>query len=155
MGEKVVLSGLIYTAFETRWLTQLGEDPTPHLPQNRFFLIRMSITNSGSTETMAPALVLVDDTGKTYDELKNGEGAPQWMGYLRQIRPADSAQGNALFDAPPQHYKLRVTDESGDRIALIDIPLSFNAESPETVRPGDKAAPGEVFPDQDPKNRKK
>jgi hypothetical protein len=145
LGEKVALGNLVYTAFETRWLTQMGEDPVPRLPQNRFFLVRVNISNSGGTETSSPALSIVDDSGKTYEELSNGENAPQWIGYLRQIKPAEAAQGNLLFDAPPRHYKLRITDETGERTALVDIPLSFNAETPEAVRPGDKPAPGDVF----------
>jgi hypothetical protein len=81
---------------------------------------------------------LVDDSGNTLQELSNGDGAPQWIGSLRDIRPAETAQGNLLFDAPPKHYKLRVTDESGERAALIDIPLSFNSESPEAITPAEK-----------------
>jgi hypothetical protein len=145
LGEKVVLGGLIYSAFETQWLTQMGEEPAPRLPQNRFFLVRVSITNSSSADAMAPAMSIVDDNGNTYQELSNGEGAPQWIGYLRQIRPADTAQGNVIFDAPPRHYKLRVTDDTGERVGLIDIPLSFTAETPEVIHPGDKNAPSDVF----------
>ena len=62
---------------------------------------------------------------------------PQWIGYLRQIKPADSAQGYLVFDAPPGHYKLRVLDEDSNHAALIDIPLTFNAETPELPTPGD------------------
>jgi hypothetical protein len=39
--------------------------------------------------------------------------------------------GNALFDAPPAHYKLHLSDESSQQTALVDIPLSFRAETPE------------------------
>lgn len=145
MGEKVVLGSLIYNAFETRWLTQFGEEPTPRLPQNRFFLIRVNITNSSGSNALAPALSIVDDNGNTYEELSNGEGAPQWIGYLREIRPAESAQGNLVFDAPPRHYKLRVADETGERVAFIDIPLSFTAESPEVLHPTEKNALPDVF----------
>jgi len=131
MGEKVTLGPFIYNAFETQWLTHLGEDVAPRVPQHRFFLIRISILNSGGTELIGPNLSIVDDSGKVYEELSNGEGVPQWIGYLRQLKPADSSTGNLVFDAPPRHYKLKVLDETGERAALIDIPLSFNAESPD------------------------
>ena len=58
--------------------------------------------------------------------------------YLRQIRPADSANGNVLFDVPPAHFKLRIQDEQGQRAALIDIPLSFNSETPDIPAPDRK-----------------
>jgi hypothetical protein len=50
--------------------------------------------------------------------------------------PNDSTQGNVVFDVPPRHYKLKVTDETGDHIAYIDIPLSFGADTPEVPIPG-------------------
>jgi len=66
-----------------------------------------------------------------------GFGAPQWIGALRQVHPADSVAGNLVFDCPPAHYKLRLTDEPTGRAALIDIPLTFTSETPEVPTPGD------------------
>jgi hypothetical protein len=63
---------------------------------------------------------------------------PQWAGYLRNVKPADNVQGNIVFDAPPAHYKLKLADETGTKFALIDIPLSFGAETPEVITPTDK-----------------
>src|SRR5262245_56999487 len=110
MGEKVSLGPFVYTVFETQWLTQMGEEPALRVPQHRFFLVRASVLNSGTAEMTAPNVSIVDDSGKVYEELINGEGAPEWIGYLRQLKPAESAQGNLLFDAPPRHYKLRAVD---------------------------------------------
>jgi Domain of unknown function (DUF4352) len=137
MGDKVLVGHLTYTILETQWLTQLGESAAARIPQNRFFLIRGSILNGGSSEVVAPNLAIEDDHGTVYPELSNGDGVPQWIGYLRQIKPADSAQGNLVFDAPPGHYKLRVLDEDSNRAALIDIPLSFNPEMPDMPAPAD------------------
>ena len=137
MGEKVSLGPFIYSVFETQWLMRLGEDTAPRVPQHRFFMVRVSIFNSGAGEAMAPALSIVDQAGQTFQELSDGQGVPQWAGYLRQLKPADTLQGNVVFDAPPRHYKLRITDETGEQAALIDIPLSFNAESPQVTSPGD------------------
>jgi hypothetical protein len=131
MGERVQLGHLIYTAFETQWLTQLGEAPNARVPQHRFMLLRVSITNAGSTEVLAPSITLVDDAGQSHAEVSGGEGVPQWIGLLRQVKPAESAQGNLVFDVPPKHYKLQVSDETEQRIAYIDIPLTFGAETPE------------------------
>jgi hypothetical protein len=137
MGEKINIGPLTYTVFETQWLTHLGADVNQRLPKHRFFLIRISVMNSGGSELTAPNLSIVDDNNNAYEELADGEGVPQWIGYLRMLKPADSAQGNVIFDAPPRRYKLKVADETGERTALIDIPLSFNAEVPQVTNPAD------------------
>ena len=63
---------------------------------------------------------------------------PQYIGYLRSVKPAQSAQGNALFDAPPRHYKMKISDETGDKIAYVDIPLNFVSETPDVPEMGSK-----------------
>jgi hypothetical protein len=136
LGERVDLGHIVYIAFETQWLTHIGEGPDARIPENRFFLVRMTATNSLGTDVMVPNFSVEDDNGKSYPELSDGQGVPQWIGFLRNVRPAESAQGNVVFDAPPRHYKLKLSDETGDRIAYIDIPLSFGAETPEILNPG-------------------
>ena len=143
MGERVQVGHLIYTVLETQWLTQLGLGLSARVPQNRFFLVRLSVANSGSEALPAPATTIEDDNGNSYSELTNGEGAPHWLGFLRQVKPAEAAMGNVMFDAPPRHYKLRVTDENESKSALIDIPLTFSAEMPEPVEPGSDKLPAE------------
>jgi hypothetical protein len=138
LGDKVIAGRIIYTAFETQWLTQIPQDPTPRIPQNRFLLVRLSAVNSAGGNLIVPNVTIVDDNGKTYDELSNGEGVPQWIGFLRQVKPADSVQGNVVFDAPPAHYKLRITDENDENAALIDLPLSFGADMPNVPFPEEK-----------------
>jgi hypothetical protein len=137
MGEKAPVGHLSYTIFETQWLTQLGEGAAARIPQSRFFLLRLSAVNGGSADAAVPNVTLEDDKGRKYEELSNGEGVPQWVGYLRTAHPADSVQGNVLFDVPPGHYKARLTDDGGAHAALVDIPLSFGAETPEVLSPGD------------------
>jgi Domain of unknown function (DUF4352) len=138
LGDKVTVGHIIYTGFETQWLTQIPQDPTPRIPQNRFLLVRLSAGNSGGGNLIVPNMTLEDDQGKTYEELSNGEGVAQWIGFLRQVKPADSIQGNVVFDAPPAHYKLRVTDEDAENAALIDLPLSFGVDAPTIPFPEDK-----------------
>ena len=138
MGEKVHLGKLSYTVFETQWLTHLGEGASARTPQNRFFLVRFSATNSASEDATILNFTVTDDKGKVYEELSNGEGVPQWAGYLRVAKPADTIQGNVVFDAPAAHYKLKITDDTGSRVALIDLPLTFTNETPEVVPPQGK-----------------
>jgi hypothetical protein len=141
MGEKVALGKLSYTVFETQWLTHLGDPATGRIPQNRFFLIRFSVTNSASEDVTIINPTLTDDHGNVHDELSNGEGVPQWAGYLRVAKPADTIQGNIVFDVAPGHYKLKLPDETGTRFAMIDLPLNYHSETPEFVDPAPKKAP--------------
>ena len=85
----------------------------------------------GSTDLMVPALTLVDDAGQTSQELPDGDQVPEWTGYLRRVKPAETLQGNVVFDVPPKHYRLRVTDETSQKSRDIDIPLHFASETPD------------------------
>ena len=136
MGEKIELGHINYQVFETQWLTHIGEGADARIPQNRFFLIRVIAVNGSGGEATVPTMSVQDDKGVLYNELSDGTGVPQWAGYLRNVKPAESVQGNVLFDAPPQHYKLKLTDETGDRTALVDIPLNFGSETPDIPTPG-------------------
>ena len=138
MGEKIALGHINYQVFETQWMTHLGEGADTRLPQQRFFLIRMTAGNSGNGEVIVPNLTIQDDNGKTYEELSDGTGVPEYIGYLRNVKPAEDARGYALFDAPPRHYKLKIMDEEKEKIAYVDIPLSFGAETPDIVAPPEK-----------------
>ena len=131
LGERITLGHIVYVVFETQWLTHIGEGTDARIPQHRFFLVRLSAVNSLSTEIVVPNFSIEDDSGTTYPELSGGEGVPQYIGYLRSVKGVDSAQGNALFDAPPRHYKMKLTDETGEKTAYVDIPLSFVSESPD------------------------
>ena len=133
LGEKAELGHIIYTVYETQWVPQFGDGPAARIPQHRFFLVRMAAVNGSGADLIVPNVTIEDDRGNSYPELKDGDGVPQWIGYLRQVKPAESAQGNLLFDAPPGHYKLRVTDENEENSAYFDIPLSFGSEVPSEV----------------------
>jgi hypothetical protein len=134
MGEKIPVGGLTFTVFETQWATHFRDGVEARIPQNRFFLIRLNVVNGGIGEAAIPTFTVQDDNGHTYEELSDGDGVPQWMGYLHNVKPADFAQGNILFDAPPGHYKLKVSDGQ-KHVALVDIPLSFGAETPDLLSP--------------------
>jgi hypothetical protein len=144
MGERVELGHIIYTVFETQWMTQIGSGLDAKIPQNRFFLVRLSAANSGIAEVLAPAMTAVDDDGKAYAEFSNGEGAPNWLGILRQVKPNEAAQGSVVFDVPPRHYKLRLTDENEQKTAFVDLPLTLTQEAPELPMPSTAKEPPPV-----------
>ena len=94
LGEKAEFEHIIYTVSETQWMPQFGDGPAARVPQHRFFLVRMAAVNSGGANLIVPNVTIEDDKGNSYPELRNGDGVPQWIGYLRQVKPAESAQGN-------------------------------------------------------------
>jgi hypothetical protein len=130
MGDRAQAGQLIYVAFDTQWKTELDTGVVPRIPTSRFFVVRMSILNSGNRDVVAPPLNITDDKGQKYEELSDGEGVPQWMGYVRKVKPAESLMGNIVFDARPQHYRLEVADEGQERKSIIDIPMSFAGDAP-------------------------
>src|SRR5215469_12475713 len=83
MGERAPVGHLTYTVFERQWHTEFGTGPDARIPQNRFYLLRISVANSGDVETIIPKAELVDDSGATYPESSDGEGVPDWIGNTR------------------------------------------------------------------------
>ncbi|HUE20427.1 MAG TPA: DUF4352 domain-containing protein [Bryobacteraceae bacterium] len=130
MGERVTVGSLVYNVFEDQWQAQLGQGADTRVPKDRFFLVRLSVVNGGSADLMVPALTLVDDAGQTYPEISNGDQVPEWTGYLRRVKPAETLQGNVVFDVPPKHYRLRASDETSQETRDIDIPLNFVPDTP-------------------------
>jgi hypothetical protein len=118
LGSRVEAGHLIYTVFETQWLPQLGAGDTARVPKKRFFLIRLTAVNSGSEEIYVPNVTLLDDQGQSVDELQDGGQVPQWVGFVRKAKPADSVSGNVVFDAEPEALSPardgRKRRESGD-----------------------------------------
>ena len=147
LGEKAYVGQLSYTAFDTQWLVSLGDGANARLPQNRFFLVHVNVVNGGRGDASVPTFTLLDDAGQTFSELTSGEGVPNWMGIVRKVKPAESETGNIAFDVAPAHYRLRVNDETEDRYAYIDIPLTFEGPIP-TIPP---LAPGNNVPLPSPK----
>ncbi len=133
MGERAEAGPLIYNVLESEWRARLGEGAQVRIPQHRFLLLRLSITNSGANTVSAPRVALVARSGAEYDELTDSEGVDDWLGLLRRLKPAETAVGRVLFDAPRGDYQLRVSDDAFDpadaRLAMIQIPLRMEAKS--------------------------
>jgi hypothetical protein len=95
----------------------------------------VSVTNSGPSDAIVPTFSISDENGKIIQELSNGDRVPQWIGFLRGVKPAETIQGYAVFDCAPRNYKVRIADETEQKIALVDIPLTFSSETPEVPAP--------------------
>lgn len=127
-GEKAEHNKLTYSVVDAQIFPRLGEDPNARIPQNRFFVVQISVSNAGNQPTSIPALALVDDNGKVYSELADGTGIPRWLGVIRSVDPAQTETGQIIFDAPSAHYKLRLSDETDADNVYVDIPLNFMHE---------------------------
>src|SRR5665213_1954978 len=127
-GEKATVGKLVYSVVDTQIFTRLGEEPNPRLPQNRFYVVQVSASNSGNEDASIPAMTLTDDAGKAYEELTDGTGVSRWLGVIRRVGANQTESGNIVFDAPASHYKLKLTDETDASDVYIDIPLSFAHE---------------------------
>lgn len=127
MGEKAEIGTFIYRAIETRWpMTLEGR-----VAKDRFFIVHVTIVNSGSNQASIPGFEVVDDTGNSFPETLDGSGVESWLGVSRKLQPAETDQGNIVFDVPPKHYRLRVADET-DEFMYIDIPLNLDSEQPQS-----------------------
>jgi len=128
MGEPVKTGPLVYTVLDTEWFDQLGDSASPRLPHDHFLAVRFSVTNTGSVTSGIPPLTVVSSQRVTYAELSEANALPEWIGYIRSVKPAETVHGRVLFDVPPGDYRLRVTDDvepENQSSATIHMPLEL------------------------------
>jgi hypothetical protein len=142
IGDKASVERLTYSVVDNQVFTRLGTDPNTRIPQNRFYVVGISVFNSASSDAAIPAMTLVDDSGKTYDELTDGTGVARWLGVIRHVAANQTETGAVVFDAPASHYKLKLTDDTDPQDVYIDLPLSFvNEQMKKQLSDGDGQAP--------------
>lgn len=132
MGDRVTDGPMVYNVVQTEWRTQLGDIFKVRMPERRFLLIRLSATNSGGKTVSIPFLTLEGPNGEQYQELQTGDGVDNWFGLLRDVGPAETKQGNIVFDVPLTSFRLRLTDggEPGtEKFVWVDIPLRMDTDS--------------------------
>jgi Domain of unknown function (DUF4352) len=133
MGERVPVGQMTYSVIESAWRTQLGESFKIRTPEQRFLLVKISVTNGTGKDVSIPLLTLEGNSGQMYREIADGEGVDNWFGLLRTISPGQTQQGNVLFDVPLTSFRLRVPDinETGfEGYAVVDIPLRMDSDLP-------------------------
>ncbi len=133
-GEKAVVGRVTYNIVDSQTVAKLDDgNGEPRIPKNRFYIVQVSIFNSGNESFAAPTMVLVDDAGKQYPELPDGRGVPEWIGVARKVNPAETVQGMIVFDAPVGHYKLRISEDFAEIPTYVDMPLNFVHEREELL----------------------
>lgn len=144
MGERAGVGNLTYNVLEATFFTQLGDLGKSRIPEKRFLVIRMSITNGGAKEAELPLFRVVDGEGVQTSEIQDADYLKGWFGLIRKVGPTQTEEGRILFDVSPKTYKLEVTDggEIGkEQLAFIDIPIDFDTSEPVQAAPA--AAPKE------------
>src|SRR3954454_17179463 len=89
-GEKAEHNKLAYSIVDAQIFTRLGDEPNARIPQNRFYVVQVSVSNSGNSSSSIPPMSLVDDSGKVYPELADGTHVPRWLGVVRSVEPAQT-----------------------------------------------------------------
>ncbi len=138
VGERAQAGPLIYRVLDTEWREQIGDGAAARVPRDRFLLVRLSVTNSGASDSGIPTLKLVDSRGNEHQELSEGQGVAEWFGYLRTVKPAQTEYGRVLFDAPAGTYRLIVAsdaDPEQQKTATIVIPLQIGPSGPLDQKP--------------------
>ena len=133
MGELTAVGPVIYNVLEAEWRGDIGVSLQQKIPEHRFLLIRLTLTNSGNQDVPIPLLSLEDHEGNSYLEVSDIAGVQGWLGLLRILEPASTIQGVIVFDVPSGEYRLRVTDGGEldeEQTALVVIPLTFEGASP-------------------------
>ena len=128
MGEPVKTGPLVYNVLDTEWFDQLGDPAAPRLPHDHFLAVRFSVTNAGSLTSGIPPLTVVNNQRVTYAELNEANALPEWIGYIRTVKPAETVHGRILFDVPTGDYRLKVTDDAeqeNQSSATIQMPLEL------------------------------
>ena len=139
MGERVEVGPLTYVIVESFWRTQLGELFQIRVPQQRFLLVRLSVTNGGGSDASVPLLQLDAPNGQSFKELEDGTGISGWLGLFRNVAPAQTQQGLIVFDVPLTSYRLRLPDASDtgyEKYAWVEIPLRLDSDQVQSPVPG-------------------
>jgi len=133
MGENVPVGQVTYVVVDSAWRNQLGQAFKARSPEQRFLLLKLSVTNGTGQNIAIPLLTLEGSNGQSYREVANGEGVDNWFGLLRTLSPGENQQGNILFDVPLTSYKLQipdVADPSLEKFVSVQIPLRLDADAP-------------------------
>lgn len=132
MGERITVGPLTYNVVETSWRSQLGDAFKIRIPQQRFLVITISVTNGGGKEVSVPLLTVENQNGQTFLESDNGDGIDNWFGILRTLGPAQTQQGRILFDVALTSYRLRLPDggdPATEKYAWVTIPLRMDTDT--------------------------
>ncbi len=146
MGERAPVGLLTYNILEASYFTQLGDSANSKIPEKRFLVIRMAITNGGAKEAEIPLFKLIDEKGVEQQESQDAGFLSGWFGLIRKVGPTQTEEGRILFDVAPKSYKLEITDgaEAGkEQLGFVEIPIDF--DTTEQV-PTTGQTPGPVQP---------
>ena len=125
MGQRVTVGSFTYNILEAKWEASLGEAPHVRMPQRRFLLVRLSVTNGGGSSMGFPTLALLTEGDAKISEVEDTKDVPDTLGLIRLLGPGETVIGWILFDAPQNNYLLEMTDGNveNEQNGLVELPL--------------------------------
>ena len=129
LGERVGVGSLTFNVIESSWASQLGAVPIARLPERSFLLVHLSVTNGGGQSVSIPFLSVENAAGERFQESESGQGVDDWLGMLREVKPAETEQGWILFDVPTNSYRLQLVDGgegTTEHSAYVALPLRLD-----------------------------
>lgn len=96
------------------------------LPERNFLLVHLSVTNGGGQTASIQFLSVENSRGDHFPESENGQGVDNWLGVLREVKPAETEEGWIVFDVPQNTYRLQIVDHgdaANERVAYVELPL--------------------------------
>ena len=133
MGDKVPAGPLTYNVVEKVWRSQLGENFSVRMPENRFLLITISAANGGSGEVSVPLLQLEAADGKSIPGIGERRRRGQLVRHAADTGATAIATGpHIVFDVPLASYRLRLSDgdSTSGHFTYVQIPLQIDDDQP-------------------------
>ena len=131
MGEKATAGPLTYDVIAANWSSHAGDGLAARFPANRFYLVRVKIENHGKAEAFVPTLSIEDKSGNLHVEIADAAGIPDWVGVVRQVKPAGALEGVFVFDVASGSYSLLIpAEDTGEALVYIDLPYQIETPAP-------------------------
>ena len=58
VGDRVQVGPLFFNVLDSKWRAQIGEGAVARVPEHRFLIVRLAVTNSGAQEITLPNLTV-------------------------------------------------------------------------------------------------
>lgn len=133
MGSKVQAGALIYTVLDVEWADDLTADGASRVPEKRFAIVRLNISNAGSRPVDVPLMSMVNTQGAAFLEQTEGKGVEEWWGILRTVNPGETLNRRILFDVAAGDYNLRLSDggdSESETFRYVSLPYRLRESSP-------------------------
>ncbi len=110
LGEDATVGVFTYRVLSAQWQDRIGRGENAVVPDARFYVVYLTVTNSGKEPLTFPRARLVDAAGRQYPESPKARERGIGLGSLRAMSPGFTLNGSLVFDVPPGAYTLILSD---------------------------------------------